>query len=257
MAAAKADISAMRQTLNQAKTRKASFAFCPGRKGDDVFLVDIRRGPDLLAREARAESSGTKTASGYFTVDGTEIQLEVIEDIPRLDRQIKDWLRDHGLKFFVSAASPEPVAKVKAADEPAKPEPEKGLDRGRVSVARKGWDSARQKAAGDIKALVLAISAATRNSAGVEDAGTKARGLTSHLAPLDGRLGKVLDQLAKTPDATAQNQLAGAAGKLVKHYVTLMDSEFFRAVDNNGFAPTAIRATVLASLKQVEDALRR
>ena len=73
-----------------AKKRELNFAYCPGNDPkEDVFVLDIRRKPEILARVARGEGTGTKVSFGTVTVKGKVMILVCERVVPQLSKKLK------------------------------------------------------------------------------------------------------------------------------------------------------------------------
>lgn len=259
----KAAAAALRKNIALAKKQELNFAFCPGKSEEGAFAADRIRPVDTLVREVRKESEGTKTVSGRMTVDGSNLRLVCNETLPNLEQRLKLFLSAHGIQMRVHIESakgaPPPPPPEDGKDQGAKPaKPEKaqtggdGPDPSQVSQARKSWDGARQAALGDMKTLIGAISKVTKGQPGLEDAARRASALAGHFKPFDSRLGKALKALEAQPsDSRVHKAVAG----LVRDYRKLLDSAFFKAVDDNGFAKTAIRPALVRPLDQIDKLL--
>ena len=77
-----------------AKKRELNFAYCPGNDPkEDVFVLDIRRKPEILARVARGEGTGTKVSFGTVTVKGKVMILVCERVVPQLSKKLKKLLK--------------------------------------------------------------------------------------------------------------------------------------------------------------------
>ena len=83
-------------------------------------------------------------------------------------------------------------------------------------------------------------------------AARRASALAGHFKPFDARMGKALKALEAQP---GDERLHKAVAGLVQEYRKLLDTEFFRAVDDNGFAKTGIRSALIRPLDQINQAL--
>ena len=79
--------------------------------------------------------------------------------------------------------------------------------------------------------------------------------LFGYLDDIDTDLETTLEQLVEAPDGKSRQDLKTAARGIIDTYKGVLDTDFFRAVDNNGFVTTDIRASALASLDKVSAAL--
>jgi hypothetical protein len=79
--------------------------------------------------------------------------------------------------------------------------------------------------------------------------------LFDYVEEIDQSLETTLDALVATPDGAERQKLKGEAARIVRSYRDTLDSDFFQAVDQNGFTKTNIRAAALGALDQVDSAL--
>ncbi len=121
--------------------------------------------------------------------------------------------------------------------------------------SRLNWVETRGGLRKDMEGLKAAIDKATSGIEGLEQVPAKSGGLLDYLNGIDTNLEDTLEQLASASDADQQENLKSAARKIIGDYRGVLDTDFFKAVDNNGFVTTNIRANALASLQQVSAAL--
>ncbi|TDK53027.1 hypothetical protein [Antarcticimicrobium luteum] len=121
--------------------------------------------------------------------------------------------------------------------------------------SRLNWIKTRQALRSDLEALKKAIDAATAGVEGMEDVPARSGVLFDYLDDIDSSLEDTLEQLVETPDGDRREGLKTAARRIIDDYRGLLDTEFFKAVDDNGFARTSIRAGALAALQEVSGAL--
>ncbi|MDU9005940.1 hypothetical protein [Sedimentitalea todarodis] len=136
-----------------------------------------------------------------------------------------------------------------AAQEAADITPE-GLVKLRVA-----WIETRLGIKEEIEGLKSAIDDATRDVEGMEEVASKSKVLFDYVADIDTNLEQTLQKMADAKDAESRDALKGDAMQIVETYRGVLDSEFFKAVDDNGFVKTSIRSTALNSLQQVSAAL--
>lgn len=121
--------------------------------------------------------------------------------------------------------------------------------------SRQNWIRTRIALKADLVKLKMSIDAATRGVEGLEEIASNTDVLLEYIDDLDTSLESTLNQLSETPDGQLREKLKQKAIEIIKDYRSTFDSEFFRAVDDNGFANTNIRGTALDALMGVEDAL--
>jgi hypothetical protein len=117
------------------------------------------------------------------------------------------------------------------------------------------WIETRNKLRKEVEDLRSAIDAATADLPGFEDVPRKSGILLTHIDGIDANLETTLEKLVKAPDGAQREELKSSARKIIETYRGVLDTEFFKAVDDNGFIKTDIRGSALASLQKVSAAL--
>lgn len=120
---------------------------------------------------------------------------------------------------------------------------------------REVWMETRAHIRKEIEDLKSAIDTATRNVVGLEEVPARSKVLYEYVGEIDTDLERTLQALADENDDKARETLRASALQIVETYKKVLNSDFFRAVDNNGFVKTDIRGTALNSLQQVSAAL--
>jgi hypothetical protein len=120
---------------------------------------------------------------------------------------------------------------------------------------RMDWRKTRDGLQSQIESLKSAIEKATAGMEGLGDVPTKTPVLFTYLNNIDARLEETLEKLVETPEGDARTKLKSQARSIIDNYRGVLDEPFFKAVDNNGFTSTNIRASALTSLKNVRAAL--
>ncbi|MDX2484800.1 MAG: hypothetical protein QNK42_14180 [Pseudodonghicola sp.] len=121
--------------------------------------------------------------------------------------------------------------------------------------SRLGWIKTRQSLRNELEGLKSAIVSATAGIEGMEDVPAKSGVLFDYLDDIDSTLEDTLKQLVETPDGDRREGLKKSARKIIGDYQGLLDTDFFKAVDDSGFARTTIRASALNALQEVSGAL--
>ncbi|MDK3074821.1 hypothetical protein QO034_17170 [Sedimentitalea sp. JM2-8] len=121
--------------------------------------------------------------------------------------------------------------------------------------SRDAWIETRKNLRQEMTDLKSAIDTATANVDGFEDVPKKSGILLDHIDDIDSGLETTLDQIVKTPDEAKREELKAGARKIIETYRGVLDTDFFKAVDNNGFIKTNIRGSALDSLQKVSAAL--
>lgn len=225
-------------------------------KGADVLLARIKGALDKRA-------GGTKTANAAKW-DRAKAKLQPIiaklkqggtGDQAAIDRffSFAQEQADAG-NFDKSLAAAARVAGLikQAGTEPDAATPD---NIGAYTRTRLGWMNTRAGLRQEMEGLKSAIDEATAGMDGLEDVSAKSSGMFEHLDGLDTGLEDTLNQLARTASSDERQNLKSAAAGIIAKYRNVLDSDFFQAVDDNGFKPTSIRAKALNSLQEVSAAL--
>jgi len=120
---------------------------------------------------------------------------------------------------------------------------------------RLAWIETRSGLRNDLEGLKSTIDKTTAEIEGLEDVPARSSGLLANLDGIDSNLEDTLEQLVESPDGDRREGLKTTARKIIDEYRALLDTDFFQAVDNNGFLNTSIRANALGSLQAVSAAL--
>ena len=84
----------LKKLLALCKKRDVAFAYCPGGDiKDDVWMMHRKRGGEVIAREARAASEGTKVAFGTAKLSGKLLSLTCEREIANVSKRLKKWLK--------------------------------------------------------------------------------------------------------------------------------------------------------------------
>ncbi|MEX0308729.1 MAG: hypothetical protein AB3N17_00640, partial [Tateyamaria sp.] len=84
----------LKKLLALCKKREVAFAYCPGGDiKDDVWTMHRKRGGEVIAREARAASEGTKVAFGTAKLSGKLLSLTCEREIANMSKRLKKWLK--------------------------------------------------------------------------------------------------------------------------------------------------------------------
>ncbi len=431
MADLKLEGADLKKMVKLGKTKRPSFAFCPGEKDDHTMIIDRRKKPEMLGKAARNEGAGKKAAFGYFELNGRNMELTCSRVIPKLAKTLKKYLKTQKIKVNVvvmdedgtvldsdiedlppdptmddadddqfaadaPAAAPgdagpgqrdadkaralatrlkaaQPaiagapgdaaaklkqaaaaaIALIKSADYEKADKTIAALEAAAAKLSAKATDAPAQEADGDARDLrplaaranalkeaiagvqgpakdklmaalagavglikshdhdgadsklgqieaainkMAAAPGATGDTSGSEGASpieksrdtwvqtrsnleneiqglkaeidkvtasidglsevpSKSPVLLSYLDGFDDELEKALDALSRAQDDAQREKLRETAGKIVEKYKGVLDTEFFKAVDNNGFVKTNIRGAALDTLNKVSAAI--
>ncbi|WP_299287397.1 hypothetical protein [uncultured Tateyamaria sp.] len=84
----------LKKMVKLSKKRAMSFAYCPaGSPQDDVFYIDRKKKPEVIGREARAESEGTKLGFGTVESTGRVMSLTCTRELPQMAKKLKKYLK--------------------------------------------------------------------------------------------------------------------------------------------------------------------
>ncbi|MFK7837113.1 MAG: hypothetical protein AB8B60_12920 [Sulfitobacter sp.] len=120
---------------------------------------------------------------------------------------------------------------------------------------RQSWSQTRAALHADLVKLKMVIDAHTKGIDSLAEIAENTGVLLEYLDGLDRTLETILGRLVDTPAGPARTVLKQEAGKVIEAYRAELATEFFEAVDQNGFTQTTIRSTALDALEDVETAL--
>lgn len=121
--------------------------------------------------------------------------------------------------------------------------------------SRLAWIDTRTGLRKELEGLKAEIDKAATGVEGLEEVPQKSAVLFDYLEGIDSTLEDTLERLVETPDGDRRETLKKAAQKIIEDYKGVLDTDFFKAVDDNGFVTTNIRASALSSLQNVSTAL--
>lgn len=201
----------------------------------DAALARLQPAVDKAIADKRGDLGAINTAFGFAkdqAADGNyDSALKAAGKVAELLKQ---------------AASMETTA---AAQEAADVTPE-GLVKLRVA-----WIETRMGMHKEIEGLKAAIDDATKNIEGMEEVSSKSQVLFDYIGDIDTELEQTLQQMVDAKDEDSLAKLKTSALQIVDTYKGALDSDFFKAVDENGFVKTNIRSSALGSLQKVTAAL--
>ncbi|MEX0351319.1 MAG: hypothetical protein AB3N15_18000 [Paracoccaceae bacterium] len=209
---------------------------------------DPKPGVDKAAQRAlSAELKETLMAAARVGPDAQRLGADVA-------KQIAAQIKNNEMEA-AAAALAELANRIRGmqATQPEQSAPDQ--DAPDLTTARRDWAKARKSAAGDVRALVAGVAKATSDTAGLDHAQREIAKLVQPIQQLDTRLDTLLAQLEKAGSAAERQKLTKAVQRQIGSHVGLMNTSFFKAVDQSGFADTNIRATVLGSLRKVNKAI--
>lgn len=84
----------LKKLVAMAKKRDLNFAYCPGNDPkEDVFVLDLRKKPEVIGRTARAEGTGTKLGFGTAKAKGKVLSLTCEKELPQMAKKLKKFLK--------------------------------------------------------------------------------------------------------------------------------------------------------------------
>lgn len=102
------DDSDLAGLLKVSRKRSLNFGLCLGKTPEEtVLIMDRRKAPDVLARSAKKQSTGTKTANGTIATEGKLVTLSCEEPLPGMAKKLKRFLISQGQKFNVCILGPD------------------------------------------------------------------------------------------------------------------------------------------------------
>ena len=205
-------------------------------------------GADLKALAARAQAIKAQIADV-----APAARDKLIAALTTAAQQIKDRNLDAANTMLdrIEAA----LAKIAPAEAAPAQEGGANADVETYEKSRLGWIEARSNVRKEIEALKAEIDKTVAGQEGLEEVAAKSHVLFDHIKDLNGDLEDALQALVKTPDDAKRDALKANARQIVQTYEKILDSDFFHAVDDNGFIKTNIRQSAVASLQQVNAAI--
>lgn len=92
----------LKKMVALAKKRDLNFAYCPGNDPkEDVFVLDIKKNPEVIGRVARAEGTGTKLCLGRASVTGKVMSLSCERELPQVAKKLKKFLKFEGIAMNI------------------------------------------------------------------------------------------------------------------------------------------------------------
>jgi hypothetical protein len=187
---------------------------------------------------------------------GPEVKSQFRTRAQEIAQQIKSGALPEAARSLISLENlVQSATQDAAASTDTETEASTGTSPPPLAPAQQSWRNARTAVKNDLKSLVSAVATATSGAPQLKSAARQTAKLNRHFDPLDGRLELVLERLDKATSDPERDKLIKAAHALINEHRRLLDSPFFKAVDNNGFVATRIRGTMLDSLQQVNSAL--
>jgi hypothetical protein len=127
---------------------------------------------------------------------------------------------------------------------------------------RLAWDHTRKKIQAELKKLEQSILSVCldpdleQNQFDFSTLAADTKSLYTILDNLDERLIDKLDDAQNASDPAERNRLQTEAGKIVQEYLAFLDSnDLMKVIDDNGFAPVAVRKSALDALHLIASKL--
>lgn len=116
----KEDIVELKAMVALAKKGPINIGFCLGKKpATAVVVMDRKRAPEILAREAKAAGETAKTVGGIIQIDGTDATIRCeIKPPGDLAKQVKGFFAAIGVKLTVAVVMPDGKPAPQDADDP-------------------------------------------------------------------------------------------------------------------------------------------
>lgn len=205
-------------------------------------------GPDFKALAVRAQA-----LKGAIADAAEPARDKLMTALGAAAKTIKDRNYDaaDSLLSRIEAALEKVSAAPQTADAAEQAEPAEAV----VETSRQNWIQTRSTLHKDIADLKAEIDKATAGVEGLEDVAAKSDVLFNYIKGIDENLENALSDLSKAAEDTSRDALKAKALQIVDTYKGVLDTDFFKAVDDNGFKKTNIRGAALASLQQVSAAL--
>ncbi|MCB2159715.1 MAG: hypothetical protein KDD95_15550, partial [Rhodobacteraceae bacterium] len=117
------------------------------------------------------------------------------------------------------------------------------------------WLDAKRKMKSELDKLAAAIAAQTADDEDKAEIALIAEEMLAEFDQFDERLEDLLDEITSAEEGPARVALRKRAHAVIGQYLQVLDSPFFRAVDDNPFTSVAVASTARQSLGTVQKTL--
>ena len=234
------------------------------RKGDiEQAETNLARLEQTLSRVAAAQN-GAASAEQAASAQWKKIVGQLQSDVPAaLAGGVADPARLRAVWDFAQgkAAAGDFEAALRAADAltplmaplaaPAAPKVSTvAFQRSRIV-----WLDAKRKMKSELDKLAAAIAAQTADDEDKAEIALIAEEMLAEFDQFDERLEDLLDEITSAEEGPARVALRKRAHAVIGQYLQVLDSPFFRAVDDNPFTSVAVASTARQSLGTVQKTL--
>lgn len=129
------------------------------------------------------------------------------------------------------------------------------LDTVAIARARIGWIATRRALVSELERLKGAILACAADDAEADAVAAHVDDIFAPLDALDAGLEEALEALVDVADGPERARIGGRARAIAEDLRAALDTPFFAEIDDNPFAPVAVRARAQASLAEIARAL--
>ncbi|MEM6828059.1 MAG: hypothetical protein AAF553_08955 [Pseudomonadota bacterium] len=200
---------ALGEQITLARKRTVNFALLMSKEGL-VLQTDVKKGPDILWRNAKKMGGGPKGAMGTMAVKGKVIELNCLDDSApnQLPKLAKKWLAERGQAYKVIMITPSGEIGDEEGDEALEDEV-MAEDAGGAGAGADGDRTEQDAAAAPEPEIANADAEET------EEAKTSSSGASEakDKDPLEAELTEQFEALAEKIEQAKQSVHAGAAKK--------------------------------------------
>lgn len=117
------------------------------------------------------------------------------------------------------------------------------------------WGDAKKKMSTELAKLRAAIVTQSADDEDNNEILAVADEMLAEFDQFDDRLEDVLDDITNTEEGSARTALRKRASAVVSDYMAMLDTPFFKSVDNNPFTSVAVTSTARQSLGTIQKTL--
>ncbi|MEM0935151.1 MAG: hypothetical protein AAF865_01865 [Pseudomonadota bacterium] len=229
------------EQITLARKRPVNFALQIGKEGL-VLETDIKKGPDILWRNAKKNGGGPKGAMGTMTVKGKVIELTCADDSApnQLPKLAKKWLNERGQAYKVIMITPSG----EVGDED---EDDEALQEGAVAEAGAHEETLAEDAADDKAPADPTGDAEEETSGSGAETASGDRGGAAEDDPVRAEVSQEFEDLAEQIELAKRSVHKGAAKK-----ATTLSETVGKLIEEN---PKKAAGMIKLLKKTVEDAV--
>ncbi len=117
------------------------------------------------------------------------------------------------------------------------------------------WIDTKKRMMSELNKLKNAIVAQSADEEDADEFEAAGESLLANVDQIDDRLEKILEKITETPEGAKRTGLKRKAADAIKDYNAILDTPFFKAVDDNPFVQVSVTASARMSLGLIERSL--